>query len=79
MDIAATCTVTYIDHRASVACGHPLLQFGSVDMPMNKAQVLATLPSPMNAFKIVNATGASARSFRIVTRESWAFSANSRR
>jgi hypothetical protein len=56
MDIAATCTVTYIDPQRLLACGHPLLQFGAVDLPMNKAQVLATLPSPMNAFKIVNTT-----------------------
>ena len=56
MDIAATCTVTYIDPQRLLACGHPLLQFGSVDLPMNKAQVLATLPSPLNAFKIVNTT-----------------------
>jgi SpoIVB peptidase S55 len=56
MDIAATCTVTYIDPQRLLACGHPLLQFGAVDLPMNKAQVLATLASPMNAFKIVNTT-----------------------
>ena len=56
MDIAATCTVTYIDPQRLLACGHPLLQFGSVDLPMNKAQVLATLPSPLNAFKIVDTT-----------------------
>src|ERR1700736_4623778 len=56
MDIEATCTVTYIDSQRLLACGHPLLQFGSVDLPMNKAQVLATLPSPLNAFKIVNTT-----------------------
>jgi hypothetical protein len=56
MDIAATCTVTYIDPQHLLACGHPLLQFGAVDLPMNKAQVLATLPSPLNAFKIVNTT-----------------------
>jgi hypothetical protein len=56
MDIAATCTVTYIDPERLLACGHPLLQFGSVDLPMNKAEVLATLPSPLNAFKIVNTT-----------------------
>jgi hypothetical protein len=59
MDIAATCTVTYIDPQSLLACGHPLLQFGSVDIPMNKAQVLATLPSPLNAFKIVNTTEAA--------------------
>ncbi len=56
MDIAATCTVTYVDPQRLLACGHPLLQFGEVDLPMTKATVLATLPSPMNAFKIVNTT-----------------------
>ncbi len=56
MGIAATCTVTYVDPQRLLACGHPLLQYGMVDMPMSKADVLATLPSPANAFKIVNAT-----------------------
>jgi SpoIVB peptidase S55 len=56
MNIAATCTVTYIDAAHLLACGHPLLQFGMIDLPMTKAEVLATLPSPLNAFKIVNAT-----------------------
>ena len=56
MNIAATCTVTYIDAEHLLACGHPLLQFGMIDLPMTKAEVLATLPSPLNAFKIVNAT-----------------------
>jgi SpoIVB peptidase S55 len=58
MDIAGTCTVTYVDAQRLLACGHPLMQFGSVDLPMNKAEVLATLPSPLNAFKIVNTTEA---------------------
>ena len=58
MNIEATCTVTYIDPHRLLACGHPLLQFGSVDLPMSKAEVLATLPSPLNAFKIVNTTEA---------------------
>ncbi len=56
LNIAATCTVTYLDPHRLLACGHPLLQFGRVDMPMTKARVLATLPSPLNAFKIVNTT-----------------------
>src|SRR5438045_3412800 len=58
LNIAATCTVTYMDAKHLLACGHPLLQFGMVDLPMTKAQVVATLPSPLNAFKIVNATEA---------------------
>ncbi len=52
MDIAATCTVTYVDPQRLLACGHPLLQFGEVDLPMTKATVVATLASPLNAFKI---------------------------
>src|SRR5467141_1975906 len=56
MDIAATCTVTYIDPQRLLACGHPLMQFGQVDLPMTKANVVATLASPLNAFKIVNTT-----------------------
>ncbi len=58
LSIAATCTVTYVDPERLLACGHPLLQFGNVDIPMNKAQVVATLPSPENAFKIINTTEA---------------------
>jgi len=56
MNIAGTCTVTYLDDTHLLACGHPLLQSGSVNMPMTKATVLATLPSAQNSFKIVNAT-----------------------
>ncbi|MFI5116354.1 MAG: SpoIVB peptidase S55 domain-containing protein [Terriglobales bacterium] len=56
MNIAGTCTVTYLDDTHLLACGHPLLQSGSVNMPMTKATVLATLPSAQNSFKIVNTT-----------------------
>lgn len=56
MDITATCTVTYIDATHLLACGHPLMNFGNVEMPMTKSTVLATLPSPSNAFKIASAT-----------------------
>ena len=54
LDIAATCTVTYIDPQRLLACGHPLTQYGMVDMPMTKASVVATLASPYYAYKIVN-------------------------
>jgi len=56
LDIAATCTVTYIDPKKMLACGHPITQFGPVSMPMTKADVVATLPSPLEAFKIINTT-----------------------
>ncbi|WP_245781846.1 SpoIVB peptidase S55 domain-containing protein [Granulicella pectinivorans] len=57
-DIAmtGTCTVTYVDATQLLACGHPITQYGAVSIPMTKANVVATLPSPLNAFKIVNAT-----------------------
>jgi len=58
MDVAATCTVTYMDKDHLLACGHPLLQYGMVDMPMTKANVVTTLPSPLGSFKIVNTTEA---------------------
>ncbi len=56
MSVAATCTVTYIDSEHLLACGHPLTQYGMIDMPMTKANVVATLASPLNAFKIINTT-----------------------
>lgn len=56
LDISATCTVTYVDPRRMLACGHPITQFGPVSMPMTKADVIATLPSPYDSFKIINTT-----------------------
>ena len=62
LEIAATCTVTYIDRKQLLACGHPLLQAGPVSLPMTTTEVVATLASPLNAFKIVN-TGATIGAF----------------
>jgi hypothetical protein len=62
LEIAATCTVTYIDAKQLLACGHPLVQAGPVSLPMTTAEVVATLASPLNAFKIVN-TGATIGAF----------------
>lgn len=62
LEIAATCTVTYVDPKQLLACGHPITQFGPVSYPMTKADVVATLPSPLNAFKIIN-TGEMIGSF----------------
>jgi hypothetical protein len=56
LSMAGTCTVTYVDATHLLACGHPITQFGRVAMPMTKATVLATLPSPLNAFKIIDTT-----------------------
>ncbi len=56
LSITGTCTVSYVDATRLLACGHPITQSGPVEMPMAKAEVLATLASPLNSFKIVNAT-----------------------
>ena len=62
LEVSATCTVTYIDPKRLLACGHPILQAGPVSMPMTSTEVLTTLASPLNAFKIVN-TGATIGAF----------------
>ena len=54
LEIAATCTVTYVDPKQLLACGHPVLQAGPISMPMTTAEVVATLASPLDAFKIIN-------------------------
>jgi hypothetical protein len=54
LEIAATCTVTYVDPEQLLACGHPVLQSGPVSLPMTTADVVATLASPLNSFKIIN-------------------------
>ncbi len=56
LSVTATCTVSYVDAIKLLACGHPLTQAGEIDLPMAKAEVLATLASPLNSFKIVNTT-----------------------
>jgi hypothetical protein len=56
LSMAGTCTVTYVDPTRLLACGHPITQYGPVAMPMTKAVVLASLASPLNAFKIINTT-----------------------
>jgi hypothetical protein len=56
LSISGTCTVTYVDATRLLACGHPITGYGPVSMPMTKAEVVATLASPLNAFKIINTT-----------------------
>ncbi len=55
-NMAATCTVTYVDPKRLLACGHPITRFGDVAFPMTKARVVTTLASPMSPMKVVNTT-----------------------
>jgi hypothetical protein len=54
LEIAATCTVTYIDPKQLLACGHPVLQAGPISLPMTKADVVTTLASSLQSFKVIN-------------------------
>jgi hypothetical protein len=54
LELAATCTVTYVDPKQLLACGHPVLQAGTVSLPMTTAEVVVTLASPFSPFKIIN-------------------------
>jgi len=62
LEVAATCTVTYIDPKQLLACGHAVLNAGPVSLPMTTADVITTLASPLDAFKIVN-TGVTIGAF----------------
>lgn len=62
LEVAATCTVTYIDRKKLLACGHPVLGAGSVSLPMTTADVITTLASPLDSFKIIN-TGTNIGAF----------------
>jgi hypothetical protein len=55
-DMAATCSVTYVDPKRLLACGHPITRFGDVSLPMTKAQVVATVASSLEPMKIINTT-----------------------
>ncbi|HEX4020149.1 MAG TPA: SpoIVB peptidase S55 [Acidobacteriaceae bacterium] len=56
LNISATCTVTYVDAKQLLACGHPITQFGHVSLPMTKAEVVATVASQLDPIKIINTT-----------------------
>ncbi|MGO8757726.1 MAG: SpoIVB peptidase S55 [Terracidiphilus sp.] len=62
LEVAATCTVTYVDPKQLLACGHPVLGAGPVSLPMTTAEVVTTLASPLDSFKIIN-TGATVGAF----------------
>jgi hypothetical protein len=54
MSVAGTCTITQRQGDQLYACGHSLMQLGRVELPMARADVVATVPSDFNSFKIAN-------------------------
>ena len=54
MGIAGTCTITHRIGDQLFACGHPLLSYGDVQLPMARAEIVTTVASELNSFKIAN-------------------------
>jgi hypothetical protein len=54
MSVAGTCTITQREGDQLYACGHTLLQLGRVQLPMARADIVATVPSDLSSFKIAN-------------------------
>jgi hypothetical protein len=52
MDVSATGTVTHISGDRIYAFGHPFLNIGYTDLPINRASVVTVVPSLMNSEKI---------------------------
>jgi hypothetical protein len=57
VSIQASCTVSAVIGDRVLVCGHPVLGFGEVAMPMARGRVVTTLASAMASTKIVNAGG----------------------
>ncbi|MBI4462792.1 MAG: hypothetical protein HY653_07805 [Acidobacteria bacterium] len=54
LNIAGTCTITLRRGDELYACGHPILAFGQVQLPMARAEVVTTVASQAASFKMAN-------------------------
>jgi len=61
LSLSAGCTVTVIVKGQVYVCGHPLLGYGDVELPMTRGHVLTTLSSSMSSVKIMNSGGTIGR------------------
>jgi hypothetical protein len=57
MSLNAGCTVTAIIRDQVFVCGHPILGFGDVAIPMSRGHVVMTLASSLESTKIMNTGG----------------------
>lgn len=57
LNIAATCTITARIGDQLFACGHSFLSYGNVELPMVKSEIVTTVASELNSFKIANIGG----------------------
>ncbi|HUK52464.1 MAG TPA: hypothetical protein VL099_04140 [Candidatus Binatia bacterium] len=57
LSINAGCSVTAVVDGRVLICGHPVLNFGKLALPMARGRVLTTMASSFNSTKIMNAGG----------------------
>lgn len=57
LSITAGCTVTAVIKGQVFVCGHPILGFGNVTIPMSRGHVVMTLASSLESTKIMNTGG----------------------
>jgi hypothetical protein len=57
LSINAGCSVTTVVDGRVLICGHPVLSYGKVSLPMARGRVLTTMASSFNSTKIMNAGG----------------------
>ncbi|HEV2341980.1 MAG TPA: hypothetical protein VGS15_09295 [Candidatus Acidoferrales bacterium] len=57
LSLNAGCTVTAIIQNHVFVCGHPILDFGNVAIPMSRGHVVMTLASSLESTKIMNTGG----------------------
>ncbi|MSR64551.1 MAG: hypothetical protein EXS18_02080 [Verrucomicrobiae bacterium] len=54
INVGGTGTMTYRNGNKMYAFGHPMFGFGSVQVPMARAEIIATIPSYLYPYKISN-------------------------
>ena len=54
LSLSGSCTVTAVVKNRIYACGHSILGFGKISMPLARSHVLATISSPVSPSKIIN-------------------------
>ena len=57
LSLQASCTVTAVVGDRVYVCGHPIFNFGALELPMARGRVVTTLASSYASTKVVNAGG----------------------
>ncbi|HJW09436.1 MAG TPA: SpoIVB peptidase S55 domain-containing protein, partial [Holophagaceae bacterium] len=52
LDLSASGTITYMDHKRLLLFGHPMFNLGAVDLPLWSASVATVVPSYASSFKL---------------------------